>query len=121
MSARSRWSWVSISLFAALHVATSEAPPEVPAPVGPTAAVAHCDAIAVASTCVEYGAKAEAESECASLGGVVADGACPADGRVGGCEHLGQLRRYYAVGGAPSDAGFAQKHCQNALSGTFLP
>jgi hypothetical protein len=123
MIARTSLSLVMTAAMLSLLAATSGETPVAPPmdAVGPLVVVAHCDAVPQGSTCVEYGARAEAEAECSSLVGVVADGGCPAENRTGACEYQGQLRRYYSSGGAPTDAAFAQRHCENALAGKFVP
>ena len=92
---------------------------DLPPPSAPETAAAHCNAIEEMSTCVEYAAKAEAEADCASFGGVVGDGACPTDSLTGACAHDGKSRKYYNTGGMPSDAAYAERHCTNAMAGEF--
>lgn len=110
---------LALVTLATLLVATSQAPSPAPGPPTPVQAVAHCDAVAAMGTCVEYASKEAADQDCNSYSGSVADGACPGEEAVGRCIlGDGKVRRYYR-GENGYEPGFAEKHCQNAMAGTW--
>ena len=84
----------------------------------PAAPVAHCDAIATLSNCVEYTSQSEADEDCkTSWESTAQPGACPADGAVVRCKVGERLRIYYSSGGMPSDKAAGEAHCRNAMGG----
>lgn len=115
-------STLALVTLATLLVATSESNQPVPTPPAPPVqAAAHCDAIASMGTCVEYASKEAATQDCNSYDGAVSDGPCPSPDAVGRCVlGDGKVRRYYR-GENGYEASFAEKHCQNAMAGTWSP
>lgn len=116
---RTPLSLLAVATFGALFLGSTGATEDPPEPPIGNQVVAHCDAIADLSTCLEYGTKAEAEADCVSFDGTVGDGACPAEGLAGACDHDGKSRRYYTTGGSPNTADYAERHCKNAMAGSF--
>jgi hypothetical protein len=88
--------------------------------------VGSCDRVAVASTCSEYSGGYLVKNEgfltssCQRLRGTFAYGECPNIAVIGGCTlSTGEVRRFYATGGATWDVDRAKTECEGSLRGTF--
>ena len=95
-----------------------------PNPPAPDTTPGSCDTIVIDSECMQHDAEAfenlTAETRagiCTSLGsGTYRREVCPTDGLVGRCPvGGGQLKHYYAGGGAPFDEARAREDCDTEL------
>lgn len=89
------------------------------------AQIASCDRVPSMSVCSEHDAAALREgtrvldAQCTKLRGTFTLAACPNTALVGSCRiATGELRRFYASGGAPFDAARARAEC-DAYHGRF--
>ncbi|MEL6344371.1 MAG: hypothetical protein AAFV53_14735 [Myxococcota bacterium] len=92
---------------------------EAPAAANAGLPPAHCDAISSLSVCIQYDSRDAANASCPDFKGQVSDGACPTEQQSGSCAHDGKVRNYYKSGGSPQGTSYAERHCTQALSGTF--
>jgi len=124
MIRRTALSVLALAGFAALFAGSGETQLDQDGPGAGAASMvevgaAHCDAITEMSVCVEYSSKEDADADCVSFDGTVGTGGCPSADLVGSCEHDGKARKYYKTGGSPQTGTYAEKHCKNAMAGTF--
>lgn len=123
MNRRTAWSALALALVCALFIGSGDSGSgddgAIEQTADATADRAHCDAIQGLSVCVEYASQPEAEADCVSFDGAVHGGACPSEGLSGSCEHDGKTRKYYQTGGSPNDPDYAERHCKNAMAGSF--
>ena len=87
-----------------------------------------CDRVTGQSVCSEYSGSYLEQSEavlgaaCAKLSGAYVGAACPNTSVVGSCTlATGEVRKFYASGGAPYDAARAEKECTGPYKGKWTP
>jgi hypothetical protein len=85
-----------------------------------------CDRVAATSVCSEYSGSWLSQNEamitsgCTKNKGTFVYAECPNTSLVGSCTlATGEIRRYYASGGAPYDVDRAKMECATAYRGTW--
>jgi hypothetical protein len=102
---------------------------EAPAPSAVTAPVrAACDRVTTMSVCSDYALARPAKdpallaAACTKLGGTYVASSCPNTAVLGACTlGNGEMRTYYASGGAAYDAPRAEKECTSLYAGAWKP
>jgi hypothetical protein len=94
--------------------------PSAPARTG------SCDRVTTMSVCSEYSGsrlvlnEAVLSATCVKLGGAFVRAACPNTSVLGSCTlATGEVRKFYASGGAPYDATRAEKECTGPYTGKW--
>lgn len=92
------------------------------------AAKGSCDRVSTMSVCSEYAPAQLAKdtavltAQCTKLGGTYVAAGCPNTAVLGSCTlGTGEVRTFYASGGAAYDAARAAKECSSLYSGTWKP
>jgi len=87
-----------------------------------------CDRVTGQSVCSEYSGSYLEQSEavlgsaCGKLSGAFVGAACPNTSVLGSCTlATGEVRKFYASGGAPYDAARAEKECSGPYKGKWTP
>ena len=87
-----------------------------------------CDRVPAMSVCSEYSGAYLAQNEavlssaCGKLGGTFVGAECPNSAVLGSCTlSTGEVRKFYASGGAPYDIARAQTECEGPYRGKWAP
>jgi hypothetical protein len=106
--------------------ATDSSPASIDATAPSPSRTGSCDRVTAMSICSEYSGAYLAQNEavlssaCAKLSGAFAGAECPNTSVLGSCAlSTGEVRKFYASGGAAFDTAKAEKECTGPYRGKW--